>query len=77
MSTNRRQSPQMVDRRQKPDMHGEVRTTFVANHEYLEKLKAVAYWDRRSIKEVYHEVIESYINTYENLHGEIKPIPKR
>ena len=77
MSTNRRQSENMVDRRQKPDQHGEVRTTFVANHEYLEKLKAIAYWDRRSIKEVYHEVIESYINTYENLHGEVKPIPKR
>lgn len=66
----------MTDRTQTPNRHGEVRTTFIANCEYLEKLKAIAYWDRRHIKEVYNEAIESYINTYENLHGEIKPIPK-
>lgn len=67
----------MIDRRQKPNRHGEVRTTFVCNYEYLEKLKAIAYWDRLNIKEVYNEAIESYINTYENLNGEIKAIPRR
>jgi len=55
----------------------ETRATFIVKKESLEKLKAIAYWDRVLIKEVINTALEEYLSRYEKKTGEIKPIPKR
>jgi hypothetical protein len=55
---------------------GEMRKTYLVNIELAEKLEAVAYWDRRSVKEVIYEAMHNYLATYEKRNGAIKPIKK-
>ena len=38
------------------------RATFVLRKDYLSKLKAVSYWDRKKIKEVIDEALGAYLN---------------
>jgi hypothetical protein len=40
---------------------GETRATFIMNEEQLESVKAIAYWDRISIKEVLSQAIDDYL----------------
>jgi len=56
---------------------GETRATFIVKEELLEKLKAIAYWDRKLIKDVVASALEEAVNKYEKKNGEIKPIPKK
>ena len=55
----------------------ETRATFIVKEELLEKLKAIAYWDRTMIKEVVGTALEDHIKKYERNNGEVKPIPKK
>ena len=55
----------------------ETRATFIMNEELLEKLKAIAYWDRVLIKEVINTALLEAITKYEKKSGSIKPIPKK
>lgn len=55
----------------------EVRATFIVNEELLEKLKAIAYWDRALIKTVVNTALEEAIAKYEKKSGAINPIPKK
>jgi hypothetical protein len=56
---------------------GEIRATFIVREPLLDKLKAIAYWDRVMIKKVVDEALSSYIEGYEKQKGVIKPIPKK
>ncbi len=55
--------------------NSETRATFIVDEGLLEKLKAVAYWERLNIKEVIHELFHSYLSAYEKQNGPIKAIP--
>lgn len=55
----------------------ETRATFIVNEEILEKLKAVAYWERLLIKDVVNTALQEYVDKYESKSGKIKPIPKK
>jgi len=55
----------------------ETRATFIINEEILEKLKAIAYWDRLLIKDVINTALLDSIIKYEKKNGNIKPIPKK
>ena len=55
----------------------ETRATFIVNEDLLDKLKAIAYWDRSLIKDVINTALEDAIKKYEKKNGEIKPIPKK
>jgi hypothetical protein len=55
----------------------EIRATFIINKELLEKLKAVAYWDRVLIKTVVNTALEEAIAKYEKKSGAVNPIPKK
>ena len=55
----------------------ETRATFIVNEELLEKLKAVAYWDRVMIKDVINTALEETVTKYEKKNGKVKPIPKK
>jgi hypothetical protein len=56
---------------------GETRATFIVKEGLLEKLKAIAYWDRMLIKEVVTSALEEAVARYEKRNGEIQPIPKK
>jgi len=55
----------------------ETRATFILNEDLLDKLKAIAYWDRLLIKEVVNTALQEAVSKYEKTNGEIKPIPKK
>ena len=55
----------------------ETRATFIVNEELLEKLKAIAYWDRVLIKDVINTALQETVAKYEKKSGAIKPIPKK
>ena len=55
----------------------ETRATFIVNEELLDKLKAIAYWDRVMIKEVINNALEDAVAKYEKKAGKIKPIPTK
>jgi len=55
----------------------ETRATFIVNEELLDKLKAIAYWDRVLIKEVINTALQDAVAKHEKKSGEIKPIPKK
>jgi len=51
---------------------GWTRATFVLRKDYLSKLKAVSYWDRKKMKEVIDEALGSYLKE-----KRIKPVRLR
>jgi len=53
----------------------ETRATFIVNEDLLDKLKAIAYWDRKLIKEVVDTALQDAVDKYEKKNGDIKPIP--
>jgi hypothetical protein len=40
---------------------GWTRATFILREDYLEKIKSLAYWKRKNIKEVMDKVLEEYL----------------
>ncbi len=60
---------------QKGTREGDTRATFVVNEELLEKIKALAYWERISIKEVVDRALRDAVDLYEKENGPIKPVP--
>lgn len=55
----------------------ETRATFIVNEELLDKLKAIAYWERVLIKEVVATALQEAVAKYEKKNGTINPIPKK
>ena len=55
----------------------ETRATFIVREDLLDKLKAIAYWERTMIKEVVNTALQETIAKYEKKNGNIKPIPKK
>jgi hypothetical protein len=55
----------------------ETRATFIINEDLLEKLKAIAYWDRVLIKDVINTSLVETVGKYEKKNGNINPIPKK
>lgn len=55
----------------------ETRATFIVNDELLDKLKAIAYWDRVLIKDVVNTALQDIVDKYEEKTGVIKPIPNK
>ena len=55
----------------------ETRATFIVNEDLLEKLKALAYWDRVAIKDIVNQALEDHIARHEKKNGEIKAMPKK
>jgi uncharacterized protein YnzC (UPF0291/DUF896 family) len=46
---------------QKGLKQGWIRATFILRKDYLEKIKAIAYWRRKNIKEIIDELLGSYL----------------
>ena len=53
----------------------ETRATFIVDEALLEKLKAIAYWERLNIKDVINDTLQNYVDAYQTQNGAIKSIP--
>ena len=62
---------------QEKTQEGETRATFIVREDLLEKIKAVAYWERARIKDIINGALVDVVERYEAEHGEIKPIPEK
>jgi hypothetical protein len=51
---------------------GEKRATYILKEEHVDKMKAIAYWDRVKIKKVLEAAMERYIAAWEKKHGPVK-----
>ncbi len=71
------QTKEITKSSQEGTKENETRATFIINEELLEKLKAIAYWDRILIKDVVNTALQETIVKYEKKNGDIKPIPKK
>ena len=71
------QTKEITKTSQEGTKENETRATFIVREELLEKLKAIAYWDRVLIKEVVSTALEETVAKYEKKNGAIKPIPKK
>ena len=49
-----------------------VRTTFIMREKYSEQIKALAYWERREIKEVVDEMLAAFLKG-----RKIEPVPSK
>jgi len=52
--------------------YGWTRATFIVNQELNDKLKALAYWERLTVKEVLHEALTQFMAD-----KKVKALPKR
>lgn len=71
------QTKEITKSSQEGTKENETRATFIINEELLEKLKAIAYWDRVLIKDVINTALQEAVAKHEKKSGEIKPIPKK
>lgn len=71
------QTKEITKSSQEGTKENETRATFIINEELLDKLKAIAYWDRVLIKDVVNTALQETIAKYEKKNGDIKPIPKK
>ena len=55
----------------------ETRATFIVQEDLLEKMKALAYWDRVLIKDIINQALQEHISRHEKKNGEIKSMPKK
>ena len=61
---------------QEKTQEGETRATFIVREDTLEKIKALAYWERILIKDVVNRALQDAVDHYEAEKGEIEPIPE-
>lgn len=71
------QTKEITKSSQEGTKENETRATFIINEELLDKLKAIAYWDRVLIKDVVNTALQETVAKYEKKSGDIKPIPKK
>jgi hypothetical protein len=71
------QTKEITKSSQEGTKENETRATFIVNEDLLEKLKAIAYWDRVLIKDVVNTALQEIVTKYEEKNGDIKPIPKK
>ena len=71
------QTKEITKTSQEGTKENETRATFIVNEELLDKLKAMAYWERVLIKDVVNTALTETVAKYEKKHGDIKPIPKK
>lgn len=57
---------------EKGTMPGDKRKTYIVNVELANKIDAIAYWDRTSVKEVVKDAFENKVKKYEQKNGKIK-----
>jgi hypothetical protein len=70
------QTKEITKSSQEGTKENETRATFIVNEALLDKLKAIAYWDRVLIKDVVNTALAEAVERYEKKNGQLKPKPK-
>jgi len=65
------QKPQNIPKTKLGLKQGWIRATFIVREDYLEKIKALSYWERKDIKQVVDEALTEYLRA-----KKIKPMPE-
>jgi hypothetical protein len=60
-----------------PTDYAERRATFIIREDYLDKISAIAYWERSLLKDQINAALAAYIEEYEKNNGEIKVAPPK
>jgi hypothetical protein len=71
------QTKKVLSSSQEGTKENETRATFIVNEELLDKVKALAYWDRILIKDIVNTALMDAISKHEKKNGNIKPIPEK
>ncbi len=71
------ETPAVAEVAPEENVVSEIRATFIVDKNLMDKMKAIAYWDRTYIKDVINEAFAEYIKKYEATNGEIKPMSKK
>jgi hypothetical protein len=53
---------------------GEIRRTYLVNLDLANKIDGIAYWDRKSVKEVMSKAMQDFVDRWEKKNGEVKPV---
>ena len=61
---------------EKGTMPGDKRKTYIVQSDLADKIDAIAYWDRVSIKQVVQEAFSDKVNSYEKKNGPVKSVKK-
>jgi hypothetical protein len=69
------QTKEVTKSSQEGTKENETRATFIINEGLLEKLKAIAYWERLLIKDVVNTALQDVVAKYEKKSGAVKQIP--
>jgi hypothetical protein len=70
------QTKEVTKSSQEGTKENETRATFIVNEALLDKLKAIAYWDRVLIKDVVNTALAEAVERYEKKNGQLKPKPQ-
>ena len=55
---------------------GEKRKTYIVNAAIADKVDAIAYWDRNSIKDVVNTAFTDHVSKWEKENGPVKEVPR-
>lgn len=55
----------------------ETRATFIVSEADLERIKAMAYWERVQIKDIVNAALREYIKRHEAKNGPLQPKPEK
>ncbi len=61
-----------VSSNEKGTLPGEIRKTYVISTELVNKIDAISFWDRKSLKEVIKDALSTYIASWEKKNGLVK-----
>ncbi len=53
------------------------RKAYIVDSALADKIDAIAYWDRKSIKDVVNDAFTDHVTKYEKKSGPIKAMPKK
>ena len=51
---------------------GEMRKTYVVSTDLVNKIEAISFWDRKSLKEVVNDALTQYVFKWEQDNGSVK-----
>lgn len=60
-----------------PESKKSSRATFFVDNELQDKVKAIAYWERTTIKEIVNTALLDAVKKYERKNGSVEPIPDK
>ena len=71
------QTKEITKSSQEGTKENETRATFIVNEDLLDKVKAIAYWERELIKDTINRALQETVNSYIKKNKVLKAIPKK